>query len=66
MIEDGLGFGLVPGNRPSSLNSGQRPRDARLELWAQALSGINQRRTLTFVRMSTLEHYDFVEKIVFL
>jgi hypothetical protein len=32
---------------------------------AQALFGINQRRTLTFVRMSTLEHYDFVEKIAF-
>src|SRR5215469_9194987 len=31
----------------------------RLELWAQALSGINQRQTLILVRKSTLEHYDF-------
>jgi hypothetical protein len=38
---------------------------ARLELWAQALSGINQRQTLILVRMSTLEHYDFIEKIAF-
>jgi hypothetical protein len=38
---------------------------ARLELWAQALSGINQRQTLIVIRKSTLEHYDFIEKIAF-
>ena len=42
---------------------GQRARDARLELWAQAPSGISQ--TLIAVRKSTLEHYDFIEKIAF-
>jgi hypothetical protein len=38
----------------------QRARDARLKLWAQALSGISQ--TLIAVRKSTLERYDFNRK----
>ena len=42
---------------------GQRARDARLELWAQAPSGISQ--TLIAIRKSTLERYDFTEKIAF-
>jgi hypothetical protein len=42
---------------------GQRARDARLELWAQALSGISQ--TLIAVRKSTLERYDFNRKDCF-
>jgi hypothetical protein len=62
-MEDGLGFSLVPGSRPSSVNSASESRDARLELSAQALSGINQLQTLILVRKSTREHYDFIEKI---
>ena len=37
----------------------------RLEVWAQAPSGINQRQTLILVRKSTLEHYDFNRKDCF-
>jgi hypothetical protein len=48
------------GTRPSSVTAASEPRDARLELWAQALSGISQ--TLIAVRKSTLEHYDFNRK----
>ena len=56
---------LQPLARKPSLDRyfGQRTRDARLELWAQAPSGISQ--TLIAVRKSTLEHYDFNRKDCF-
>ena len=56
---------LRPLARKPSLDRhfGQRARDARLELWAQAASGISQ--TLIAVRKSTLERYDFNRKIAF-
>jgi len=38
MMEDGRGFTLLPGSTPST-QFGQWHRDARLELWAQVLSG---------------------------
>src|SRR5262249_8427800 len=60
-------------SRPQSLarrpslerHFGRRASRRSTGAWAQALSGINQHRTLIFLRLSTLEHYDFIERIAF-
>jgi hypothetical protein len=63
MMKDGLGFSLLPKKPSLGRYFGQRARVARLELWAQALSGISQ--TLIAARKSTLERYDFNGKDCF-
>ena len=62
---DDEGWSRPLARKPSPLDRyfGQRARDARLGLWAQALSGISQ--TLIAVRKSTLERYDFNGKDCF-
>ena len=62
MMKDGLGFSLLPGNRPSTVTSASGLETLDWS-FGRKRSGISQ--TLIAVRKSTLERYDFNRKDCF-
>ena len=62
MMKDGLGFSILPGNRPSTVTSASGLETLDWS-FGRKHSGISQ--TLIAVRKSTLERYDFNRKDCF-